>query len=86
MKKLSMREKELVSIGAALGSNCVPCIIYHIRESRKSGISDAQITEAIELAAQVRKVQTDQVLSTAYSQLGMDSAEALKKKADCGCR
>ena len=69
MTELTMKEKELVSLGAALGSNCVPCVTYHIRMSKKTGWSDRQIAEAIRLADQVRSVPAKQVLKTAFAQL-----------------
>jgi len=50
MTDLNPRESELVALGTAMGSNCVPCIEYHIPEARKAGISDAQIHAAIRLA------------------------------------
>jgi 4-carboxymuconolactone decarboxylase len=65
MEKLSRAERELVALGAALGSNCVPCIEYHIPEARKAGISDRQINEAIRLADKVRQVPARKVLAAA---------------------
>jgi 4-carboxymuconolactone decarboxylase len=43
MKKLTNAERELVALGAAIASNCVPCIEYHIPEARKAGLDDQQI-------------------------------------------
>lgn len=76
MNQLTTRERELVSLGAALGSNCVPCIDHHIPEARKSGLTDGQIREAIELADAVRQVPARNVLVTAM-QL-MDQASGMK--------
>lgn len=56
-------------LGAALGSNCVPCIEYHIPEARKAGLSDAQISEAIRLADRVRQVPAGKVLEVAQALL-----------------
>ena len=88
MKVLSKKEKEYVAIGAALGSNCIPCIVYHINESKKIGISDSQIREAISIADKVRKVPAEKVLNTAYAKLeNSDAGSALKN--DClteGCK
>jgi len=70
MEQLSLRERELVSLGAALASHCVPCIEYHIPEARKAGLSDEQIREAVELADQVRQVPARKVLATATQLLG----------------
>ncbi len=63
METLSSAERELVALGAALGSNCVPCIGYHIPEARKAGLTDSQINEAILLEDRVRQVPTGKVPS-----------------------
>jgi AhpD family alkylhydroperoxidase len=49
MSDLTLRERELVSLGAAMGSNCL-CIQDRVQASRKAGLSDAEISEAIRLA------------------------------------
>lgn len=69
MNDLNHRERELVALGAAMGSNCIPCIEYHIPEARKAGLTDAQISEAIRLADKVRQVPARKVLSTAQRML-----------------
>ncbi len=69
MEALSNAERELVALGAAMGSNCVPCIEYHIPEARKAGLSDQQISEAIRLADQIRQVPARKVLATAAGML-----------------
>jgi len=70
MNDLTPREKELVALGAAMGSNCVPCIEYHIPAARKAGLSDAQIRAAIDTADRVRQVPARKVLETAAALLG----------------
>ncbi len=65
MNALSPAEQELVALGAALGSNCLPCLEYHIPEARKAGLTDAQIAEAIRLADALRQVPTRRVLDAA---------------------
>ena len=82
MEILSKKEKEFVAIGAALGSNCIPCIVYHIGESRENGISDDQIRKAVAIAEKVRKVPAEKVLGTAYAQLGKAPSKS-KQKTDC---
>jgi AhpD family alkylhydroperoxidase len=87
--RLSEKEKELVALGAALGSNCVPCIVFHVGVAKKVGIADEEITEAVELADRVRKMPAEQVLRTAYAQIGKTpepSAERCKPTTPgCGC-
>ncbi len=69
MNRLTNAERELVALGAALGSNCVPCSEYHIHEARKAGLSDAKLNEAIHLADAVRQVPARKVLTTALGML-----------------
>jgi len=61
MPHLSPRDRELVAIGAAMGSNCVPCIEYHIPKAREAGVSDSEIAEAIRLSDRVRQVPARKV-------------------------
>lgn len=70
---LSPREHELVALGAALASNCVPCIEYHIKEARKAKLTDAEIAAAIELADNIRRVPAGKVLDAASRQLAITS-------------
>ena len=86
MGRLSPKEKELVALGAALGSNCIPCVVYHLGVAEKIGISGEEIKEALELADEVRKVPAAQVLKTAYAQIGKtaeESPECPKSRAQC---
>ena len=69
MERLSMRERELTAIGAAIGSNCVPCVEYHIPQARMAGLTDTQILEAIRLADKVRQVPARKVLEAAKALL-----------------
>ncbi len=74
MNDLNHRERELVALGAAMGSNCISCIEYHIPEARQAGLTDAQIAEAIRLSDKVRQVPTRKVLNTAMQMLTEPSA------------
>ncbi len=84
MDRLTNAERELVALGAALGSNCVPCIEYHIPEARKAGLSDRQINEAIGLADKVRQVPARKVLAAAVSMLP-EVATASEAEQSPGC-
>ncbi len=65
MPHLSPRDRELVALGAAMGSNCVPCIEYHTLQARKAGLTDSEIADAIRLADRVRRVPARKVLEVA---------------------
>lgn len=83
MEQLTHRERELVALGAAMGSNCIPCIEHHIPEARKSGLTDWQIKEAIELADKVRQVPARNVLKTALLHFEAAGNRALPEAAQC---
>jgi 4-carboxymuconolactone decarboxylase len=76
MSLLTPRERELVSLGAAMGSNCVACIEHHIPVSRKVGLTDLEISEAIRLADTVRQVPARKALHTALDLLSECSSLA----------
>lgn len=85
MHQLNPRDRELVALGAALASNCIPCIDHHIPLARKLGLTDFQIREAIDLADQVRQVPAKNVLEAAKQAVDASSEnrEPLPPAAQC---
>ena len=75
---LSARDRELVALGAAMGSNCVPCIEYHIPKAREAGLSDPEISEAIRLSDRVRQVPARKVLEVAFRMVNASDSEIAK--------
>ena len=69
MNDLTPRERELVALGAAMGSNCVPCVEYHIPESRRVGLTDPEIHAAIQHADKIRQVPARKTLQAALKRL-----------------
>jgi 4-carboxymuconolactone decarboxylase len=85
MSDLTPRERELVALGAAMGSNCVPCVEYHIPESRKVGITDPEIHAAIQYADKVRQVPARKTLQAALKLLPSAAGDVRNAAADEGC-
>lgn len=81
MERLSNGERELVALGAALGSNCVPCIEHHIPLAREAGYSDRQLGEVIRLADHIRQVPARKVLDTALGLLSGQAGEGAAERA-----
>lgn len=73
MSHLSSRDRELVALGAAIGSNCAPCAEYHIPKARDAGVSDSEISEAIRLSDSVRQVPARKVLDVALQMVAAKS-------------
>ncbi len=69
MGELNDSQRDLVALGAALGSNCVPCVERYVSEARKTGLSDRQIEDAVRLADGVRRVPAQRVLDAALALL-----------------
>jgi AhpD family alkylhydroperoxidase len=84
MSELTNREHELVALGAAIASNCMPCMEYHIPEARKAGLSDIQIKEAVHIADKVRRVPARTVLEAALARIE-ESPNGLADTAASGC-
>ena len=57
--QLERTEKELVAIGASVGAGCRPCIEHHIPAARKSGLTEADLAEAVRVAVAVRSQATE---------------------------
>ena len=85
MTGLSPRELELVALGAAMGSNCISCVEYHIPEARKVGISDSQIHAAIQHADKVRQVPARKTLQAALKLLPVAAADAANASTTGTC-
>lgn len=56
---------EYVALGAAIGSNCEPCLRYHVAEAQKVGISLSDIAKAIAMAAKVKETPARAILKLA---------------------
>jgi AhpD family alkylhydroperoxidase len=86
MSELNNQERSLVALGAALASNCVPCIEYHIPGAKKAGLSDTQINEALQIADKVRQVPARTVLETALARIDTSpNGSTAMSEAGCGC-
>jgi AhpD family alkylhydroperoxidase len=87
MSGLSPRDRELVALGAAIGSNCVPCIEYLIPKARELGLTDREIQVAIKQADLVRQKPAQKVLKTALEMLSCeaDEPEGAASSGGCGC-
>lgn len=55
---LSQREKELVALGAATAMSCHYCIHFHTAGAKLEDVSEDELTEATNVAANVRYFST----------------------------
>lgn len=52
--ELSQREKELVGLGSAVAMQCRYCVHFHTEAAKLEGVSETELTEAVNLAANTR--------------------------------
>lgn len=57
--------QELVSIGAAIASNCEPCFKFHYDKARKLGVSKEDMVRAVDTAQSVKEAPARSILSLA---------------------
>jgi alkylhydroperoxidase/carboxymuconolactone decarboxylase family protein YurZ len=73
---LSLEEDSLVSLGAAIGANCVPCTVYYLKQCNMSTLGEAKIKAAIEAALKVKNTPAEHISSVI--------SKALNGKDDSG--
>jgi AhpD family alkylhydroperoxidase len=93
MDTLSKRDIHLVSLGAAIGCNCIPCTVYHLKECKANGLTDEELAEAIQISNVVKDVPRNNVTQTALRQLkrlpeseSVAANECGDKNSPCGCQ
>jgi AhpD family alkylhydroperoxidase len=67
---LTLKEKELVAIGASVAAGCKPCTNYHFRKVREVSASDEEIEQAISDAIRVRDCAKEVMETHALRLLG----------------
>jgi len=77
MKSLNEREQLFVALGAAIGSNCVPCVETIVPKAMASGIENWELQLAFHAADFVRQKPAAKVLSTAMAIIDGTDGEVL---------
>jgi len=68
--------RELVAIGAAIGSNCEPCFKHHFNEARKLGVSKEDMRLAVDMAQAVKDAPAASIQKLADKYLDEPKAQA----------
>jgi AhpD family alkylhydroperoxidase len=74
---------ELVAIGAAIAANCEPCLRFHVAAAEKLGVSKADMSCAVAMAAKVKDAPHRAVLRLAATLIPADPAPAGEKTSSC---
>lgn len=51
---IDTKTKELVALGSSIAANCQPCLKYHLKIAKDSGVTEEEIKDAIEIARFVK--------------------------------
>jgi len=76
--------KELVAIGAAIGSNCEMCFKHHYNEARKLGVSKEDMRLAVEIAEAVKASPARSISELADKYLREPAAQPSTASCCCG--
>ncbi len=74
---------ELVAIGAAIASNCEPCLKYHYDQARKLGVGDADMRRAVDMAQMVKDTPARAILNLAERIVGKSTPETAANQSPC---
>ena len=61
--------EELAAIGAAVGSNCEPCLAFHHDRARRLGLTNEQLAVAVTMAQRVKNAPAEKILGLAATLL-----------------
>lgn len=76
--RLSAEQKELVAIGASVGTGCHPCLDYHLKAGAKADLAGNQLLAAVTSAERVTAEAAEQMTVHARGQLGVEAAAAAR--------
>jgi AhpD family alkylhydroperoxidase len=78
---LTLKEKELVAIGASIAGNCIPCLEWHYDKCKELGLSKQELAQAIAVAKKVKEVPNQKIYEVA-DQLNADHSKKAKGDAN----
>ncbi len=78
------KTKLLVSLGAAVAANCVPCFEHFLGKTGVAGLSSEEIQEAVEIADQVKNGARITIMSNIRGMIGGGTSPC-GSKADKSC-
>jgi AhpD family alkylhydroperoxidase len=75
--ELSRKQKELIAIGISVAINCESCMDWHIKQALKSGATEGEIIEAVEVG-----IEMSGGPGTVAARFAMNVMEYYKAKQD----
>lgn len=71
------RVQELVAIAASVAANCEPCFKHHYDQARRLGVSEADMTAAVNMAELIKKAPARKMSELSNRLLGIEPSESL---------
>ncbi len=80
------RTRLLVSLGAAVAANCVPCFEHFLGKTEAAGLTSQEIQEAADIADQVKNGARITIMSSIRGMIGAGTSPCNSKseKSCCG--
>lgn len=80
------RTRLLVSLGAAVAANCVPCFEHFLGRTKVAGLTSEEIREAAEIGDQVKNGARITIMSSIRGMIGTgtSSCSCESEKSCCG--
>ena len=73
---LSDQVKELIALGAAIGTSCEPCFKFHYDKARKLGVPVEAMREAVRIGEAVKSASAKNIVALADRILGAEEPKA----------
>jgi alkylhydroperoxidase/carboxymuconolactone decarboxylase family protein YurZ len=79
------RTRLLVSLGAAVAANCVPCFEHFLGKTEGAGLTSEEIQEAVEVADQIKNGARINVMSSIRAMIGekWSASESVTERSCC---
>ena len=79
------KTKLLVSLGAAVAANCVPCFEHFLTKTQTVGLTSGEIQEATEIADQVKNGARITIMSTIRGIIAPETSPCSSKSGRSCC-
>lgn len=75
------RTRILISLGASVAVNCMPCFEHYFRKAQATGLTDEEVELAVDTAHQVKKGADVAIRNFVANQ--MDRSNPVKERNQC---
>jgi len=77
---LTIKEIELVNLGASIAAGCKPCTSYHIKKLKEANASDEEINNSIKTSVSIKDLTKTEMEKHALNDLGATTNNNARKE------